>query len=63
MSTRPCAYCGQRPRHPDHAPFCSPGCRNRDLNQWLSEGYAIPANSHDDELSDTPPLDKREGEG
>lgn len=25
-----------------HAPFCSQGCRDRDLLQWLGEGYRIP---------------------
>jgi endogenous inhibitor of DNA gyrase (YacG/DUF329 family) len=24
-------------------PFCSKRCREVDLNRWLSEGYAIPA--------------------
>jgi endogenous inhibitor of DNA gyrase (YacG/DUF329 family) len=24
-----------------HAPFCSRGCRDRDLLQWLGEGYRI----------------------
>ena len=25
-----------------HKPFCSQGCRDRDLIQWLSDGYRIP---------------------
>jgi endogenous inhibitor of DNA gyrase (YacG/DUF329 family) len=25
-----------------HAPFCSQGCRDRDLLQWLGEGYRVP---------------------
>ncbi len=25
------------------APFCSPRCKDRDLLNWLGEGYAIPA--------------------
>ena len=40
--SKPCPLCG-RPPDPAHAPFCSQGCRDRDLMQWLSEGYAIPA--------------------
>ncbi len=24
------------------APFCSQGCRDRDLLQWLGEGYRVP---------------------
>jgi len=27
---------------PQHKPFCSQGCRDRDLIQWLSDGYRIP---------------------
>jgi hypothetical protein len=27
---------------PQHAPFCSQGCRDRDLLQWLGDGYRIP---------------------
>lgn len=37
-----CPYCG-KPFSPQHKPFCSQGCRDRDLIQWLSEGYRIPA--------------------
>jgi endogenous inhibitor of DNA gyrase (YacG/DUF329 family) len=33
----------------EHAPFCSRGCRDRDLLKWLGEGYAIPARPTDDE--------------
>jgi uncharacterized protein len=27
---------------PQHKPFCSQGCRDRDLIQWLSDGHRIP---------------------
>jgi hypothetical protein len=27
--------------NPDHAPFCSRGCKDRDLLKWLGEGYRI----------------------
>ena len=27
---------------PEHAPFCGRGCKDRDLLQWLSDGYRIP---------------------
>ena len=40
--TKPCPICGKPPT-PAHTPFCSQGCRDRDLLQWLGEGYAIPA--------------------
>ena len=37
-----CPICG-KPAAPEHTPFCSRGCRDRDLLQWLGEGYRIPA--------------------
>jgi uncharacterized protein len=37
-----CPVCG-RPATPAATPFCSQGCRDRDLLQWLGEGYRIPA--------------------
>jgi uncharacterized protein len=48
MSTDPspraetCPICG-RPATAAHTPFCSQGCRDRDLLQWLGEGYRVPA--------------------
>jgi len=43
MSTasKKCPLCG-KPAATDHAPFCSRGCKDRDLLKWLGEGYAIP---------------------
>ncbi|WP_239804929.1 DNA gyrase inhibitor YacG [Croceicoccus hydrothermalis] len=38
---RKCPICA-KPRHADHAPFCSSRCRDRDLANWLGDGYAIP---------------------
>ena len=35
-----CPLCG-RPGRPEHAPFCSRGCKDRDLLKWLGEGYRI----------------------
>lgn len=43
-----CPVCG-KPAKPEHHPFCSRGCRDRDLLQWLSEGYAIPARAEEGE--------------
>lgn len=37
----PCPLCG-KPPVPAHAPFCSQGCRDRDLLQWLGDGYRVP---------------------
>lgn len=36
-----CPICGARPA-PEFKPFCSRGCKDRDLLQWLGEGYRIP---------------------
>lgn len=36
-----CPICG-KPRVAEHAPFCSPRCRDRDLVKWLDDGYALP---------------------
>ena len=41
MPTKPCPLCG-KPPSADHAPFCSRGCKDRDLLKWLGEGYRIP---------------------
>jgi endogenous inhibitor of DNA gyrase (YacG/DUF329 family) len=38
---KPCPLCGQPPSK-EHAPFCSRGCKDRDLLKWLGEGYKIP---------------------
>jgi endogenous inhibitor of DNA gyrase (YacG/DUF329 family) len=34
-----CPICGKPPLV---GPFCSQGCRDRDLLNWLGEGYALP---------------------
>jgi len=31
-------------------PFCSPRCRDRDLLQWLGDGYALPVSDVDNAL-------------
>lgn len=51
MTTRKCPICG-KPRSADHTPFCSTRCRDRDLMQWLQDGYALPGR---------PMLDESEG--
>jgi hypothetical protein len=43
-----CPIC-DKPVQPEHHPFCSRGCRDRDLLQWLTEGYRVPATPGDDE--------------
>ena len=37
-----CPICGA-PTQSAHTPFCSRGCKDRDLLRWLGEGYRIPA--------------------
>jgi len=39
--SKPCPLCG-KPPSADHAPFCSRGCKDRDLLRWLGDGYCIP---------------------
>ncbi len=38
---RQCPIC-RKPRSAEHAPFCSVRCRDRDLVQWLDNGYTLP---------------------
>ena len=47
-----CSYCG-KPVTPEHRPFCSQGCRDRDLLAWLGDAYRIPGPpaEEDDERS------------
>lgn len=40
-SSKPCPIC-KKPRNPEFHPFCSSRCRDRDLNQWFTDGYAVP---------------------
>jgi uncharacterized protein len=49
-----CPLC-RRPSAAAHAPFCSAGCRDRDLLNWLGEAYAVPGPPVD---PDETPLDK-----
>jgi len=41
--TRParCPICA-KPTSADYAPFCGARCKDRDLLQWLDEGYRLP---------------------
>ncbi|HET9812708.1 MAG TPA: DNA gyrase inhibitor YacG [Sphingomicrobium sp.] len=39
--TKACPICGE-PEAEEYAPFCSRGCKDRDLLRWLGEGYRIP---------------------
>ena len=46
-----CPLCG-KPREPEFKPFCSRGCRDRDLLNWFGEGYAVPAAQAPDGTAD-----------
>ena len=52
-----CTLCG-KPQVEEHAPFCSRGCKSRDLLKWLGEGYRIPGPPVDPAR-----VDSGEGEG
>ena len=56
-----CPLCGAVPS-PDHAPFCSRGCKDRDLLNWLGEGYSIPGPPADSDGMARDALDSDEGD-
>ncbi|MGQ0589177.1 MAG: DNA gyrase inhibitor YacG [Sphingosinicella sp.] len=39
--TDACPLCG-KPASAAHKPFCGQGCRDRDLLNWLGNGYRVP---------------------
>ncbi|HZF43369.1 MAG TPA: DNA gyrase inhibitor YacG [Sphingomonadaceae bacterium] len=43
-----CPLCG-KPPVAKAAPFCSPGCRDRDLLAWLGDDYRVPGPPLDEE--------------
>ena len=43
-----CPLCG-KPASAAHRPFCGQGCRDRDLLNWLDEGYRVPGPAADPE--------------
>jgi endogenous inhibitor of DNA gyrase (YacG/DUF329 family) len=47
-----CPICGKAEVQ-EHAPFCSRGCKDRDLLKWLGEGYRIPGPPADPERVDS----------
>lgn len=40
-SAKGCPLCG-KPADAEHKPFCSRGCRDRDLLNWLGDSYRVP---------------------
>lgn len=51
-----CPVC-RKPEQSEYAPFCSRGCKDRDLLKWLGEGYKIPGPP-----ADPQGLDSEEGD-
>jgi endogenous inhibitor of DNA gyrase (YacG/DUF329 family) len=50
--SKSCPVCGKPPSK-EYAPFCSRGCKDRDLLKWLGEGYRIPGPRADSERVDS----------
>lgn len=50
---RACSICGKETVH-QFRPFCSRRCADVDLNRWLSNVYAIPVKSDEDEDGTNP---------
>ena len=46
-----CPIC-KKPSEKAYRPFCSRRCADVDLGRWLTEGYAIPSASEDEEDTD-----------
>lgn len=47
MKRDDCPICGKA-TDPAFKPFCGRGCKDRDLLQWLGEGYRLPAGAIDE---------------
>ena len=58
--SKPCPLCG-KPAAVDHTPFCSRGCKDRDLLKWLGDGYRIPGPPADPDVAAG--VDSGEGDG
>lgn len=41
MRRKGCPIC-DAPTDPAFRPFCSRGCKDRDLLQWMNDGYRLP---------------------
>lgn len=48
-----CPFCRKSVTDTGNAPFCSAVCRDRDLLQWLDEGYRLPGRPAAEEGDDT----------
>ena len=50
--TDTCPLCG-KPSESEHQPFCGRGCKDRDLLNWLGEGYRVPGPPADENALDS----------
>ncbi len=39
---------------PFYRPFCSQGCKDRDLLNWLGEAYRVPSTANDADEEESP---------
>ena len=46
-----CPLCG-KPADAAHKPFCSQGCKDRDLINWLGDAYRVPGEPVSPETAD-----------
>jgi len=51
VQRRACPLCG-KPTDLTFRPFCSKGCRDRDLIEWLDGGYKVPGPAVDPDKGD-----------
>jgi uncharacterized protein len=51
FASKSCPLCG-KPAAESFRPFCSPRCKDVDLNRWLSGVYAVPAAETDDDTGE-----------
>jgi uncharacterized protein len=47
-----CPLC-RKTTDPLYTPFCSQGCKDRDLLNWLGEAYRLPTSVHEAEDEDS----------
>ncbi|TVV73327.1 DNA gyrase inhibitor YacG [Sphingomonas solaris] len=47
-----CPVCG-KPATAAATPFCSQGCRDRDLLRWLGDGYRVPGRAIEDDEAES----------
>lgn len=61
MNRNACPICGN-PVDAAFKPFCSRGCKDRDLLQWMGEGYRLPGKAIDPDEAESVPSGLDSGE-